>query len=86
MSKSIAQEMAYRQSLMKCTEKYGVSWAGRKYDKSRSYFYFRKVRWDGAVQSLACQPQRPHSHPKQHMEAELKLIWDMRRRNQAWAW
>ena len=34
-----------------------------------------------AWQSLACQSRRPHSHPNQHTEAELKLIRDMRRRN-----
>ena len=28
-----------------------------------------------------CQSRRPHHHPKQHTEAELKLIRDMRRRN-----
>ena len=81
MSKSITQDMAYRQSLMKYAEKYGVSRASRKYNKSRSYIYFWRVRWDGSVQSLACQSRRPHSHPKQHTEAELKLIRDMRRRN-----
>ncbi len=37
MSKSITQDMAYRQSLMKYAEKYGAS---RKYNKSRSYIYF----------------------------------------------
>ena len=31
--------------------------------------------------SLGCQSRRPHSHPNQHTEAELKLIRDMRRRN-----
>lgn len=81
MSKSITQDMAYRQSLMKYTEKYGVSRASRKYNKSRSYIYFWKGRWDGSVASLACQSRRPHSHPNQHTEAELKLIRDMRRRN-----
>ena len=81
MSKSITQDMAYRQSLMKYAEKYGVSRASRKYNKSRSYIYFWKARWDGSVTSLACQSRRPHSHPKQHTEAELKLIRDMRRRN-----
>ena len=81
MSKSITQDMAYRQSLMKYAEKYGVSRASRKYNKSRSYIYFWRVRWDGTVQSLACQSRRPHSHPNQHTEAELKLIRDMRRRN-----
>ena len=81
MSKSITQDMAYRQSLMKYAEKYGVSRASRKYNKSRSYIYFWKARWDGTVESLACQSRRPRSHPNQHTEAELKLIRDMRRRN-----
>ena len=81
MRKSITQDMAYRQSLMKYAEKYGVSRASRKYNKSRSYIYFWKARWDGSVTSLACQSRRPHGHPNQHTEAELKLIQDMRRRN-----
>ena len=81
MSKSITQDMAYRQSLMKYAEKYGVSRASRKYNKSRSYIYFWKARWDGTAESLACQSRRPHSHPNQHTEAELKQIRDMRRRN-----
>lgn len=37
MSKSITQEMTYRQSLMKYAERYGVNRASRKYNKSRSY-------------------------------------------------
>ena len=81
MSKSITQEMAYRQSLMKYAEKYGVSRASRRYNKSRSYIYFWKARWDGSAESLACQSRRPHHHPNQHTEAELKLLRDMRRRN-----
>ena len=81
MSKSITQDMAYRQSLMKYAEKYGVSRASRKYNKSRSYIYFWRARWDGRAESLVCQSRRPHSHPNQHTEAELKLIRDMRRRN-----
>ena len=82
MSKSITQDMAYRQSLMKYAEKYGVSRASRKYNKSRSYIYFWKQRWDGSVASLGCQSRRrPHGYPNQHTEAELKLIRDMRRRN-----
>ena len=66
---------------MQYAEKYGVSRASRKYNKSRSYIYFWLNRWDGSVESLACQPRRPHSHPNQHTEEELKLIQDMRRRN-----
>ena len=81
MSKSITQDMRYRQSLMQYAAKYGVSRASRKYNKSRSYIYFWKTRWDGSVESLACQSRRPHHHPNQHTEAELNLIRDMRRRN-----
>ena len=57
MSKSITQDMAYRQSLMKYAEKYGVSRASRKYNKSRSYIYFWKQRWDGSVASLGLPVQ-----------------------------
>ena len=66
---------------MKFAAKNGVSKASRKYNKSRSYIYFWLNRWDGSVESLACQSRRPHAHPNQHTEEELKLIRDMRRRN-----
>ena len=58
-----------------------MSKASRKYNKSRSYIYFWLTRWDGSAESLACQSRRPHAHPNQHTEEELKLIRDMRRRN-----
>ena len=54
MSKSITQDMSYQQSLMKYAEKYGVSRASRKYNKSRSYIYFWKQRWDGIVYVPGC--------------------------------
>ena len=63
---SITQDMKYRQSLLTCAQKYGVSRASRKYNKSRSYIYFWRARYDGSLQSLACQSRRPHSHPNQH--------------------
>lgn len=77
----ITQDMKYRQSLIKYTEKYGVSKASRKYNKARSYIYFWLNRYDGTLESLACQSRRPHAHPRAHTEAELKLIRDVRRRN-----
>ena len=81
MNNSITQDMNYRQSLMKYAEKYGVKQASRKYNKSRSYIYFWRARWDGTVNSLACQSKRPHGHPRQHTEEELTLIRNMRRCN-----
>ena len=41
--------MNYQQSLMKYAEKYGVKRASRKYNKSHSYIYFWRARWDGTV-------------------------------------
>lgn len=78
---SITQDMKYRYSLMKYAEKYGVSRASRKYNKGRSYIYFWQKRFDGSIESLTCQSRRPHGHPNQHTEQELKLIRDMRRRS-----
>ena len=69
MSKSITQDMAYRQSLMKYAEKYGVSRASRKYNKSRSYIYFWKQRWDGSVASLGCQSRSSESTHGSRAEA-----------------
>jgi len=78
---SVTQDMKYRQSLIHYAQKYGVSKASRKYNKCRSYIYFWLARYDGSIESLACKSRRPHSHPKAHSEAELKLIRDVRRRN-----
>ena len=78
---SITQDMLYRQSLIRYAQKYGVSRASRKYNKGRSYIYFWLDRYDGSMESLAKKSRRPHAHPNQHTQAELKLIRDMRRRN-----
>ena len=68
----ITQNMRFRQSLMKYAEKNGVAKASRKYNKSRSYIYFWLKRWDGSIESLAEQSKKPHSHPNQHTEEEIR--------------
>ena len=73
--------MKYRQSLILFTLKYGVARTSRKYNKSRSYIYFWLSRYNGTIDSLACQSRRPNSHPKQHTVEELNLLRRMRRRN-----
>ncbi len=70
---SITQNMRFRQSLIKYAQRFGVARASRKYNKSKSYIYFWLKRYDGSIESLACQSRRPHSHPNAHTEAELKL-------------
>ena len=81
MGKSITQDMAYRQSLMRYAEKYGVEPCEPEIQQKPLVHLLLEARWDGSVESLACQSRRSHRHPNQHTEAEMKLIRDMRRRN-----
>ena len=73
--------MQFRQSLIKYSQKNGVTKAAIKYNTNRQYIYRWLRRYDGTPQSLANHSHRPHSHPNQHRPEELKLIVDMRRRN-----
>ena len=73
--------MRFRQSLLKYSEKYGVTKAAIKYKVNRQYIYRWKRRYDGSIESLRDRSRRPKHHPNQHTEEELKLIKDMRRRN-----
>ena len=77
----ITQDMQFRQSLLKYASKYGVTKAAIRYKVNRQYIYRWQRRYDGTWESLKDRSHRPHSHPNQHTEAELKLIRDMRRRN-----
>ena len=74
MINSITQNMRYRQSLISYSQKYGVSRAARKYNKSRSYIYFWLKRYDGTTESLKERSRRPHHHPNEHTHAEKNLI------------
>ena len=78
---SVTQDMRFRQSLLKYSEKYGVTKAAIKYKTNRQYIYRWKNRYDGTIESLRERSRRPHHHPNEHTEAEIKLISDMRRRN-----
>ena len=78
---SVTQDMRFRQSLLKYSEKYGVTKAAIKYKTNRQYIYRWKRRYDGTIESLRERSRRPHHHPNEHTEAEIKLIGDMRRRN-----
>ena len=65
--------MAYRQSLMKYAAKYGVSRAGRKYNKSRSYIYFWQSRWDSSVEAYG---EAVSGIGLSEMEIEEEIICD----------
>jgi transposase InsO family protein len=78
---SITQDMRFRLSLIKYADKYGVTKAAVKYKTNRQYIYRWKRRFDGSIESLRDKSRRPHHHPNQHTEQEIKLINDMRKRN-----
>ena len=78
---SITQDMRYRLSLIKYAEKYGVTKAAIKYKTNRQYIYRWKNRYDGSIEALRCRSRRPHHHPNQHTPTEIKLIYNIRRRN-----
>ncbi len=80
MSK-ITQDMRFRQAVIEYSLKYGVTKAAIRYKTNRQYIYRWRKRYDGTLQSLAERSHRPHSHPNQHTEDEIKLIQNMRRRN-----
>ena len=73
--------MKFRQALIEYSLKYGVTKAAIRYKTNRQYVYRWRKRYDGTIHSLADKSHKPHSHPNQHTESELKLISDMRRRN-----
>ena len=79
--KTITQTMKFRQAIIEYSLKNGVTKAAIRYKVNRQYVYRWRQRYDGTLQSLADKSHRPHHHPNQHTEDELKLISDMRKRN-----
>ena len=77
----ITQDMRFKQAVIEYSLKHGVTKAAIRYKTSRQNIYRWRKKYDGTLQSLADRSHRPHSHPNQHTEAEIKLVQDMRRRN-----
>lgn len=73
--------MRFRQALIEYSFKHGVTKAAIRYKTNRQYIYRWRKRYDGTIDSLADKSHKPHHHPNQHTNDELKLITDMRRRN-----
>ena len=77
----ITQDMRFKQAVIEYSFKNGVTKAAIRYKTSRQNIYRWRKKYDGTVRSLADGSHRPHSHPNQHTEQEIKLVQDMRRRN-----
>ena len=73
---TVTQTMRYRQALINYANKHGVTKAAIRYKTNRQYIYRWTKRYDGTLQSLADKSHRPHNHPNQHTEEEIKRIMD----------
>ena len=74
---SITQDILYKQSVVK----YGVTKAAIKFKMYRKTIYRWREKYDGTAKSLMNKSRRPHSHPRQHTEEEIKKIKDYKYKN-----
>ena len=79
--KTISQIANFRQSVIKYSFNFGIISAVKRFNVSRATIYRWRKRYDGSVNSLLDFSRRPHHHPNEHTEQELKLISDMYKRN-----
>jgi len=71
----VAQEARKRQAVVKLAKRKGKTFAANKYGVSLSSVKRWCKRYDGKDwRSLKEKSHRPHSHPRQHTEAEEKII------------
>lgn len=78
---TLTQTLRRRQAVVKYAKGYGVSKSSYRYNVFRPTIYKWLKRYDGHLGSLKDESRRPHHHPNQHTEDELKQICNMRRRN-----
>ena len=78
---SITQDILYKQSVVKYSFKHGVTKAAIKYKLHRKTIYRWREKYDGTAQSLKNKSRKPHSHPNQHTEEEIKLIKNYKYKN-----
>ena len=78
---SITQDILYKQSVVKYSLKYGVTKAAIKFKMHRKTIYRWREKYDGTPASLRNKSRRPHSHPSQHTEEEIKKIKDYKYKN-----
>lgn len=81
MSNNITQKQKYKESVVKFSYKYGVTKAAIKFKMHRKTIYRWREKYDGTPASLRNKSRRPHSHPSQHTEEEIKKIKDYKYKN-----
>lgn len=78
---SITQDIQYKQSVIKYSLRHGVTKGAIKFKMHRKTIYRWMERYDGTIESLKNKSRRPHRHPNQHTEEEIKMIRDYKNKN-----
>ena len=78
---SITQDILYKQLVVKYSYRNGVTKAAIKFKMHRKTIYRWREKYDGTVQSLKNKSRKPHSHPNQHTEEEIRLIKNYKYKN-----
>ena len=81
MGNNITDRLKYKESVVKFSKKYGVSKAAYKFGECKRTIYRWRERYDGTLKSLKDKSRRPHSHPNQHTEEEIRLIKNYKKNN-----
>ena len=81
MGNNIIQRLKYKESVVKFSYKYGVTKAAIKFNECRRTIYRWRKRYDGSLKSLKDKSKKPHYHPNQHTEAEIKMIKNFKANN-----
>ena len=81
MGNNITQKLKYKESVLKFSYKYGVTKAAIKFCECRRTIYRWRERYDGSLESLKDKSRKPHYHPNQHTEEEIKMIKNYKNNN-----
>ena len=81
MGNNITDRLKYKESIVKFSRKYGVAKAAYKFGEYKRTIYRWRNRYDGTLERLKDKSRRPHSHPNQHTEEEIKLIKNYKANN-----
>ena len=81
MGNNITQKLKYKESVVKFSYKYGVTKASIKFCECRRTIYRWRKRYDWSIESLKDKSRKPHSHPNQHTEEEIKMIKNYKNNN-----
>lgn len=78
---NITQKIEFRKSVIKYAKNKGVMAAVEELKVSRATIYRWIKKFDGTKESLLDKSRRPHSHPNQHTEEELRNIINYKAKN-----